>query len=160
MFERRNLKPQDNKVEFNVNSALRNIIQREPSVVDEFYFEKCSPSDDNNESVSVVDPIHMMFNQQRLDNMGVTAAKAFIDSLVPQSNSLAELRQKCSDEDLMKMVKSKHLQSPAEILHWCRYINENVEQFNSEYAKLVAEQQAVGANKSVESAANEAAQTS
>lgn len=129
-------------ISFNEEVGLKHCILREASVVDEFYNEPTTPSDDVMESVSVCDPIIILFNQQRLDNMGTTAAKAFIDSLVPKSNELSELRKKCSDEDLMSMVKSRHLQSPAEILAWCRYMNENVEMFNSEVANLVAQKEA------------------
>lgn len=123
------------------------MILRAPSVVDEFYFEKTAPSDDTIESVSVVDPIIMLFNQDRIESMGQMAAKQFIDSLAPKSNSLDELRKNVSDEDLMCMIKSKHLQSPAEILSWCRYMKENIDTFNSEVQKMVAEKQAEEAAK-------------
>lgn len=139
-------------IDFNKEVGLKHCILREPSVVDEFYHEMTTPSDDNQESVSVCDPIIILFNQQRLDNMGVTAAKSFIDSLVPKSNDLSELRSKCSDEDLMSMVKSRHLQSPAEILAWCRYMNENVELFNSEVAKLVAQKEVESSEKATATA--------
>lgn len=143
-MKRRNLTPQENSknINFNAEYGLRHTILREPSLVDEFYFEECQPSDDKDKSYSLCDPIFMMFNQERLSNMGVSASKAFLDSLTPQSNDLAELRQKCTDDDLFLMIKSRHLQSPAEILHWCRYINDNVDKFNSEVAKLVAEKEA------------------
>ena len=134
-------------MQFNKNTGLKHTILRQKSVVDEFYHEKCSPSDDKEDSVSVVDPIIVLFNQQRIDNMGATAAKAFLDSLAPESNSLAELRQKCSDEDLMQMVKSRHLQAPAEILAWCRYMQSNIDTFNSEVRKIVEAKQAEEAAK-------------
>lgn len=129
-------------VSFNSNIGIRHSILRTASVVDEFYFEECNPSDDSMKSVSVCDPIVILFNQQRLDNLGVTAAKSFLDSLAPKSNALSELRSKCSDEDLMSMVKSRHLQSPAEILSWCRYMQNNIDKFNSEVQKLVEARQA------------------
>lgn len=148
-MKRRNLTPAQNSANIHFNSELgvKSMILRAPSVVDEFYFEKTAPSDDTMESVSVVDPIIMLFNQERIDSMGQMAAKQFIDSLAPKSNSLDELRKQCSDEDLMQMIKSKHLQSPAEILAWCRYMNENVETFNSEVQKLVEAKQAEEAAK-------------
>lgn len=143
-MKRTNITPQQNaqSIKFNHKIGMRHMILREPSVVDEFYFEKCQPSDHKDESVSIVDPIIILFNQQRLDNMGQMAAKTFIDSLVPKSNSMAELRKNCSDEDLMCMIKSRHLQSPAEILSWCRYMKENIDIFNSEVHKLVEARQA------------------
>lgn len=144
-MKRTNITPQENvekNITFNEKVGLKQKILREPSVVDEFYFEKTCPANHKDESVSVVDPILILFNQQRLDSMGATAAKAFIDSLVPKSNALAELRQKCSDEDLMTMVKSRHLQSPSEILMWCRYMKNNIDTFNAEVQKLVEARQA------------------
>lgn len=143
-LKRRNITPEQNSenVKFNETIGLRHAIIRETSVVDEFYQEDVVPADDDMKAVAIVDPIHVLFNQQRLDNLGATAVKSFLDSLVPHSNDLSELRSKCSDEDLMKMIKSRHLQSPAEILHWCRYMQQNVKEFESEVAKLVAEQQA------------------
>lgn len=148
-MKRTNITPQQNaqSIKFNHKIGQRHMILREPSVVDEFYFEKCQPSDHKDESVSIVDPIIILFNQQRLDNMGQMAAKTFIDSLVPKSNSMAELRKNCSDDDLMYMIKSRHLQSPAEILSWCRFMKENIDTFNSEVQKLVESRQAEQAQK-------------
>lgn len=143
-MKRNYITPKQNaeNISFNNEVGLKHCILREASVVDEFYHEPITPSDDTMESVSVCDPIIILFNQKRLDNMGSTAVQSFLDSLVPKSNELSELRKKCSDDDLMTMVKSRHLQSPAEILAWCRYMNENIETFNSEVAKLVAQQEA------------------
>lgn len=126
---------------FNHNVGVEHVIQREPSVVDEFYFDKTF-NEDGTESYSVVDPIIVLFNQQRLNDLGSTAAKAFIDSFAKQSDALSELRKKCSDDDLMSMMKSRHLQSPSEILMWCRYMHQNVETFNSEVKKIVEAQTA------------------
>lgn len=141
---KRNIKPLDEHckcIVHNPEVGLRSVILREPSVVDEFYMESVV-NDDGSESVSFKDPIYVMFNQQRLNDMGTTAAKAFLDSLQPSSDSLAELRSKCSDSDLMSMVKSRHLQSPAEVLAWCRYMQKNIDIFNSEVQKLIEAQTA------------------
>ena len=140
-------------LQLNLESGLRHSILREASVVDEFYLEKCC-NDDGTESISFVDPIRVLFNQERLNNMGVSAGKAFLDSLMPQSDALAELRGKCSDDDLLCMVKSRHLQSPAEILSWCRYMQSNVDAFNSEVQKLVEAQTAQQSNNLVDNNTN------
>lgn len=127
---------------FNESSGLAHSMTREPSMVDDFYFEESQPHDDNLPSVSVTDPIYMLFNQERLSQLGSLAATEFLNSLSNGTDSLAELRKSCSDDDLMMMMKSRHLQSPCEILAWCRYMQSNVDRFNSEYARLLAEQQA------------------
>lgn len=141
MYKRRLITISDNlsNVRFDLTTSLKNTVLRDPSVIDEFYYDKTINSD-GSESISVVDPIYILFNQERLNSLGATAAQSFLDSLQPKSDALAELRKKCSDEDLMKMMKSRHLQSPAEILSWCRYMQQNVDTFNKEVQAFIEEQ--------------------
>ena len=141
MYKRRFVDPEKNgsELEFNSVSDLRNVVLREPSVVDEFYINKMT-NPDGSESVQHVDPIFVLFNQQRLESLGTSAAQYFLDSLQQPNDSLTELRKKCSDEDLLKLIKSKYLQSPAEILAWCRYMDANIEEFNKEVQTLIEAQ--------------------
>ena len=138
MYKRKFVDPEKNGSEltFNITCDLRHVVLRDPSVVDEFYMNKIT-NPDGSESIQHVDPIFVLFNQQRLESLGTSAAQNFLDSLQQSSDALAELRKKCSDDDLMKMIKSKYLQSPAEILAWCRYMDANVEEFNKEVQTLI-----------------------
>lgn len=138
MYKRRFVDPEINgsELQFNPNSDLRNVVLREPSVIDEFYINTIT-NPDGSESIQHVDPLFFVFNQQRLESIGISASQHVLDSLRPFNDSLAVLRKKCSDEDLMKMIKSKYLQSPAEILAWCRYMQSNIDQFKEEVAALV-----------------------
>ena len=144
MFKRRNLTPEENanSVVYNTHVGIFHAILREPSPCDEFYIETCKPSCDCMESVSFQDPIIMLFNQQRLENLGEMGATAFLDSLIQKESFLSEIRKNVSDEDLCAMMKSRYLQTPSEITAWCRYIEGNVDKFNSEVkAFLDAKQQ-------------------
>lgn len=153
MWKRRKLTAKDNseKISFNSHTGLHHAVLREPSVVDEFYFEEID-SPDGNKVTIVCDPIVMLLNQNRIANMGVTAAKTFLDSLQPRSSALSEMRKNCSDEMLMEMMKSRHLQSPAEILAWCRHIEQNMTEFNDEVSKMVAEAEAKKAEEAAQTA--------
>lgn len=131
--------PDENNAILDGSVDLRHTVLREDSVVDEFYSETMS-NIDGSDSVSFSDPIYILFNQQRLNRLGTSAVQAFFDSLQPKSDSLRELRSKCSDDDLMAMMKSRHLQSPAEILAWCRYMESNVDHFNSEVKAIIEAQ--------------------
>lgn len=124
------------------NFDLKNIILRKPEIVDNFCRETIKDVD-GKEMVRIVDPVHMLLNQERLTNsLGNSAAQAFIDSFRHQNNDpFAELRSKCSDADLMTMVKYRHLQAPCEILSWCKYMKENIDVFNSEVQKLIEAKQ-------------------
>lgn len=111
-------------------------IHRTSSVVDEFYFERVF-CEDGSECVACVDPIVVLFNQERLVGLGETGAKAFLDSFQQRTDSLAELRKNCSDEDLISMMKSRYLQTPSEIVAWCRYMESNIDKFNSEVQSMI-----------------------
>lgn len=134
-MKRRFINPEENTAVL-IPVDLKCTELREPSVVDEFHRDSIF-NENGEESVSFSDPIYILFNQQRLNKLGTSATQAFFDSLESKSDALAELRTKCSDDDLMKMVKSRHLQSPAEILAWCRYMEQNVDDFNNEIKALV-----------------------
>ena len=137
-MKRRFINPEENTAVL-IPIDLKCTELREPSVVDEFHRDPIF-NENGEESVSFSDPIYILFNQQRLNKLGSSATQSFFDSLQPKSDALAELRNKCSDDDLMKMVKSRHLQSPAEILAWCRYMEQNVDTFNKEVQSLVEAQ--------------------
>lgn len=124
-----------------MNFDLKNVILRQKEIIDDFCME-CMEDVDGEKVYRVVDPVHVLLNQERLERtLGNTAAKNFIDSFRNQKNDpFAELRSKCSDEDLMCMIKSRHLQAPAEILAWTHYMKQNIDLFNSEVQKLIESQ--------------------
>lgn len=74
-------------------------------------------------SVRVCNDISLLFNQQRLESLGREGIKQFLDSLTPKSPSLASLRSKISDADLLKVCKSRYIQSPSELLAWSSYLD-------------------------------------
>lgn len=74
-------------------------------------------------SVRVCNDISLLFNQQRLQSLGQEGIKQFLDSLQPKSPSLASLRSKISDADLLKVCKSRYIQSPSELLAWSSYLD-------------------------------------
>lgn len=121
----------------------KNDVYREVSTVDTFYRIKAVSSADGKKCVKYTDPIYLLFDEQRLKAMGADSAIKYIDSIMSnmKSNPLSELRKNCSDEDLLMTVKSRHLQSPSEILSWTRYMSQNIEYFKREVsaAKLAAE---------------------
>lgn len=114
---------------------LSNQIIREPEPTDSFYTEELidTQCEGLEKCYAHPDPIYMLFNQERIKQLGVTAGTAFLEQFTKyEGNALNELRKKCTDEQLLTMIKSRHLQQPSEILAWSRYMDANVEEFNSE----------------------------
>ncbi len=93
--------------------------------------------------------IALLFNQERLNNLGEDNVKKFLDSLTPKSNALAELRKKCSDKDLVNLCKSRYLQTPSEILAWSNYLNNNYSTLVNEI-RVEAEQKQLEQQQQVE----------
>lgn len=120
------------------NFDLKNVVLRQKEIIDEFCREEIKDVDGNTVT-RIVDPVQVLLNQERLENIvGNTAAQTFINSFRNQANDpFAELKAQCSDADLCTMIKSRHLQSPAEILSWTQHMKNNMEYFTSEVQKLV-----------------------
>lgn len=83
-------------------------------------------------SVRVCNDISLLFNQQRLESLGREGIKQFLDSLTPKSPSLASLRSKISDSDLLKVCKSRYIQSPSELLAWSSYLDSSLSEIQQE----------------------------
>ena len=82
-----------------------------------------------------VNDVFLLFNQQRLSGLGIDTINSWLASLTPKNDDLAELRAKCSDEQLLSLVKSKYIQSPSELEAWSTYLNTH---YDSEMAALAA----------------------
>lgn len=134
----------------NCNPKRSQIVQ--PSIMAELSQVKVTyfAGDDKCEAIANVDDIYMLFNQQRLAHMGTDTLNAWLNTLQPRSDSLAELRKKCTDEQLMEICKSRYIQSPSELLAWSDYLNAN-------YSEIVGQLQ-LAAQQQQEAAQQQAAQ--
>ena len=131
-------------IKLNVQHGNRTKLYRTESVVDEFYTERGISQHSGTSFVRHIDPIYMLFNQQRLSQLGADSAKYYLDSLMQQgvSSQLAELRKQVSDEDLLATIKSRHIQTATELSDWCNYMSKNMDNFKSKVSEVVAKQQA------------------
>ncbi len=126
MFTKRNdiQKPAFN-LALGTNST--SLIQHSPvsefQSVDVTYYD----GDEKHTAKSYVNDIYLLFNQQRLTACGRDTIQAWLNSLTPRSDALAELRKKCSDDQLIAICKSRYIQSPSELLAWSEYLNRNYE---------------------------------
>lgn len=120
----------------------KNVILRTESPIDQFHFDKCTPSDDGVEAVIVSNPLYMIFNQERLSSIGQFNVQEWIDSMNRISNdNLKELRSKVSDDDLIKYMKSRYCQSPCELAMWSSYLVNETDKLSDEVKAFVAQQQ-------------------
>lgn len=119
-----------------VNTKLR-----DTSPVDDFYSVEEEFADGTKLKV-YRDPIFELFNQDRINRLGNTSLEAWIKSMMNlQSNPLSELREKCSDADLLAVMKSRYCQTPSEVMKWARYLNNNLSELEKQVSLAREEQE-------------------
>lgn len=109
--------------------------------VEEFRFEKLESSD-GTFFYRIHSDVSMLLHAADLaKRVGVSSAQRFMDSKSPRSSSFQEQLDKLSpsDDELLSMVKSRHLQHPSEILDWVESINELAEDMKSDALRQLAE---------------------
>ena len=94
----------------------------QPSQVDEFLMRK-HLNPDGTHSVRMTSDIYMLLNQKRLDRLSQAALIDHFNQMSVTNSSLTALRKKCTDEQLVSLVKSRYIQSPSELLAWSQYLN-------------------------------------
>lgn len=111
-----------NTIVFNAVDISHSNMCSTPLFEDLLTEETTAPNGDVS-SVRVCNDISLLFNQQRLESLGREGIKQFLDTLTPKSPSLSSLRSKISDADLLKVCKSRYIQSPSELLAWSSYLD-------------------------------------
>ena len=103
----------------------------QPSLIDNFLVQEVS--DGENKSYTLTSDIYMLFNQRRLDKLTSQALIHHFESMSQRDSSLASLRSKMTDDQLVQFVKSRYIQSPSELLAWSNYL---VSLYGEDYAKF------------------------
>lgn len=117
--------------------------------IESFRFEKVVTSD--GDAYRVRSDVSMLLHAADLaKRVGSSAAQYFMDSRRPRSSSIQESLDKLnpSDDELLSMVKSRHLQHPSEILAWVDSINDLAEDMKSEALKQLSENEKIDASSS------------
>lgn len=141
MFRR--LEPIKRACSLNPKTGCRVTSLPQPSIVQPMMQQKVTyfVGDEKKEAVSYVNDIYLLFNQKRLLSAGVDTINAWLNTLTPRSDALSELREKCTDEQLMQLCKSRYIQSPSELLAWSDYLLNNYQDILSEAEQQMLQQQ-------------------
>lgn len=117
---------------------ISNAIFREKAIYEDLITQDVKQSDGS--TIHYIDSdLILLFNQQRLESLGQTAMLEYLNSIAPQSDSLAELRKNCTDEELLSMVKSRHIQSRADLMAWSRYLDSELDHSKDVVEKMKVE---------------------
>ena len=117
--------------------------------IESFRFEKVTSTD--GDAYRIRSDVSMLLHAADLaKRVGSSAAQYFMDSRRPRSSSIQEALDKLnpSDDELLSMVKSRHLQHPSEILAWVESINDLAEDMKSEALKQMSENEQIKSSSS------------
>lgn len=124
---------------FNLRANKQCVVLREKTPVDEFYTEEVVTRNGSS-AIRVVDPIYVVFNQERIKHLGDTAIAAWLESMIRQKDSsVAKLKSQVSDQDLIRTIKSRYLQTPSELRAWAEYCAANLDDFNDQVRAAIEE---------------------
>lgn len=128
----------------------------EPDIVleelptEQFRFEKTGT--DDNECVRIRSDVSMLLHAADMaKKYGTGFVQSMIDMRRPKSSALQSQMDQMSDAQILDTIKSRHLQSPSELIAWSEYLVEQAKDIEQEAERLAIEKEVSAAASSVES---------
>lgn len=128
----------------------------EPDIVleelptESFRFEKIGTEE--NEAVRIRSDVSMLLHAADMaKKYGTGFVQSMIDMRRPKSSALQSQMDQMSDAQILDTIKSRHLQSPSELIAWSEYLVEQAKDIEQEVERLAVEKEASAAAASAES---------
>lgn len=114
-----------------------------------FRFEKVGSED--NEFVRIRSDVSMLLHAADMaKKYGPGFTQSMIDMRRPKSSLLQSQMDQMSDAQILDTIKSRHLQSPSELLAWSEYLMDQAKTIEDEAERLSLEQEASAVKSSSE----------
>lgn len=115
-----------------------------------FRFEKTGTEE--NEAVRIRSDISMLLHSADMaKKYGSGFVQSMIDMRRPKSSALQSQMDQMSDAQILDTVKSRHLQSPSELIAWSEYLIDQAKTVEQEAERVALEKEAADAASSSES---------
>ena len=128
----------------------------EPDIVleelptEQFRFEKTGT--DDNECIRIRSDVSMLLHAADMaKKYGTGFVQSMIDMRRPKSSTLQLQMDQMSDAQILDTIKSRHLQSPSELIAWSEYLIDQAKDIEQEAERLAIEKEVSAAASSVES---------
>lgn len=119
----------------------------EPLPTEPFRFEKVGTED--NESIRIRSDVSMLLHAADMaKKYGPGFVQSMIDMRRPKSSSIQSQMDQMSDAQILDTVKSRHLQSPSELIAWSEYLMEQAKDIEREAECAALEKEAAAAASS------------
>lgn len=117
-----------------------------------FRFERCGEPDSPDCPIRVRSDVSMLLHAADMaKKYGSTLVQSMIDSKRPKSSYIQELMDKMSDAQILDTIKSRHLQSPSELIAWSEHLMDQARSIEQEAERLALEKASAEAISSAES---------
>lgn len=115
-----------------------------------FRFEKIGTEE--NEVIRIRSDVSMLLHAADMaKKYGTGFVQSMIDMRRPKSSALQSQMDQMSDAQILDTIKSRHLQSPSELIAWSEYLVEQAKDIEQEAERLAIEKEASDAAASAES---------
>lgn len=107
-----------------------------------FRFEKVGTEE--NESVRIRSDVSMLLHAADMaKKYGSGFAQSMIDMRRPRSSAIQSQMDQMSDAQILDTIKSRHLQSPSELLAWSEYLIDQAKAIEDEASRIAFEKESV-----------------
>nr|DAT95512.1 MAG TPA: hypothetical protein [Microviridae sp.] len=108
-----------------------------------FRFERCGESDDPDCPIRIRSDVSMLLHAADMaKKYGSGFVQSMIDMRRPKSSALQSQMDQMTDVQILDTIKSRHLQSPSELIAWSEYLTAQAEEIEKEAELLSLEKQA------------------
>lgn len=128
----------------------------EPDIVleelptEQFRFEKTGT--DDNEYIRIRSDVSMLLHAADMaKKYGTGFVQSMIDMRHPKSSALQSQMDQMSDAQILDTVKSRHLQSPSELIAWSEYLIDQAKLIEDEAERAALERESENAASSTDS---------
>ena len=117
-----------------------------------FRFERCGESDDPDCPIRIRSDVSMLLHAADMaKKYGSGFVQSMIDMRRPKASSIQSQMDLMSDAQILDTIKSRHLQSPSELIAWSEYLIDQAKTVEQEAERLELEKASAEAASSAES---------
>jgi hypothetical protein len=115
-----------------------------------FRFEKIGTED--NEAVRIRSDVSMLLHAADMaKKYGSGFVQSMIDTRRPKSSALQAQMDQMSDSQILDTIKSRHLQSPSELIAWSEYLIDQAKSIEDEVTRIALEKESSNSESEAES---------
>lgn len=124
-----------------------------------FRFE--SNGTEENEYIRIRSDVSMLLHATDMaKKYGTNFVQSMIDMRRPKSSAIQSQMDHMSDAQILDTIKSRHLQSPSELIAWSEYLVEQAKEIEQEAERIALEKEASAVASSAEKTSSESSESS